>query len=484
MENITHKITKPVYPVRIIQFGEGNFLRAFIDWMVDRMNEEVGFQTGITVIQPIAAGLAEKINAQNGLYTLFLNGLREGKPFSEHRIIRCLDRCLNPYANFQGYLRTAENSDLRFVVSNTTEAGIAFNGHDRMGDAPPSSFPAKLTVWLYHRYRHFQGAESAGLIFLPCELIEDNGDNLKECILKYVVLWKLENGFAEWIKKFCCFCNTLVDRIVTGYPKERAPELSAKLGYEDLLMTEGELFHLWVIQGPDFLKKELPFHKCGLNVLFAKDVAPYRTRKVRILNGAHTSFVPAAYLMGVETVREAVEHPLLGAFLRQTLFEEIIPTLDLPKEELTAFAEAVLERFKNPFIKHYLMSIALNSISKFQVRVLPSLGEYMKRQGRVPERLAFSFAALIAFYKGRRGNDPIPLNDSPENLALFKALWASHDGSLESIQKMVMKVLGQKDLWQTDLNEWKGLGQVLGEYLREIETRGMEATLQQVGRKS
>ena len=285
------------------------------------------------------------------------------------------------------------------------------------------------------------GIASAGLIFLPCELIENNGDNLKECILKYADLWKLEKGFAEWVDESCTFCNTLVDRIVTGYPKERASELTAKLGYEDSLMTEGELFHLWVIQGPETLREELPFHKCGLNVLFVNDVAPYRTRKVRILNGAHTSLVPAAYLMGVETVRESVEHPLLGAFLRQTLFEEIIPTLDLPKDELTAFADEVMERFKNPFIKHYLMSIALNSISKFQVRVLPSLLEYMKRRGRAPERLAFSFAALIAFYKGKRGNDSIPLNDSPENLALFKALWASHDGSRDSLQRIVTKIL-------------------------------------------
>ncbi len=482
MTTIAEKISKPAYPVRIIQFGEGNFLRAFVDWMVDRMNEEIGFQTGITVIQPIAAGLTEKMNAQNGLYTLFLTGLREGKPHSEHRVIRCLDRCLNPYEDFEGYLATAENRDLRFVVSNTTEAGIEFNGQDKMTGAPPASFPAKLTVWLYHRYRFFQGDADAGLIFLPCELIENNGDNLKKCVRKYADLWKLERGFEEWINKSCVFGNTLVDRIVTGYPKDRASELTAQLGYEDPLMTEGELFHLWVIQGPESLREELPFHRCGLNVLFVKDVAPYRTRKVRILNGAHTSLAPAAYLLGVETVREAVEHPLLGAFLRQTLFEEIIPTLDLPQSELTAFADAVIERFKNPFIKHYLMSIALNSISKFQVRVLPSLLAYMKRRARVPERLGFSFAALIAFYKGRRGNEPIPLNDSPENLTLFKSLWASHDGSVDSLQGMVTKVLGQADIWQTDLNEWKGLSGVVGSYLRQIETKGVEAVLRQVCR--
>jgi tagaturonate reductase len=480
MTNIAEKISKPVYPVRILQFGEGNFLRAFVDWMFDRMNEEVDFRTGVTVIQPIADGLAQKINAQNGLYTLFLNGLRDGKPYSEHRVIRCLDRCIDPYLNFREFLSTAENRDLRFVVSNTTEAGISFNGQDRISDTPPSSFPAKLTLWLYRRYGFFHGDASAGLIFLPCELIENNGDSLKECVLKCSDLWKLEKSFAEWVNNSCAFCNTLVDRIVPGYPKERASELTAKLGYEDSLMTEGELFHLWVIQGPETLREELPFHKCGLNVLFVNDVTPYRTRKVRILNGAHTSLVPAAYLLGVETVRESVEHPLLGAFLRQTLFEEIIPTLDLPKDELTAFADEVVERFKNPFIKHYLMSIALNSISKFQVRVLPSLLEYVKRRARAPENLAFSFAALIAFYKGKRGNDSIPLNDSPENLAFFKALWASHDGSRDSLQRMVTKVLGQTDIWQTDLNEWKGLSLAVGGYLWKIETKGVEATLTQL----
>ena len=484
MKNIAEKISKPVYPVRILQFGEGNFLRAFVDWMVDRMNEEVDFRTGVTVIQPIADGLAQKINAQNGLYTLFLSGLRDGKPYSEHRVIRCLDRCLDPYPNFKEYLSTAENRDLRFVVSNTTEAGIAFNGQDQMSDTPPSSFPAKLTLWLYRRYGFFHGDASAGLIFLPCELIENNGDNLKECILKYSDLWKLEKNFAEWVNKSCAFCNTLVDRIVPGYPKERASELTAKLGYEDSLMTEGELFHLWVIQGPETLREELPFHKCGLNVLFVKDVAPYRTRKVRILNGAHTSLVPAAYLLGVETVRESVEHPLLGIFLRQTLFEEIIPTLDLPKDELTAFAAEVMERFKNPFIKHYLMSIALNSISKFQVRVLPSLLEYMKRYGRAPERLSFSFAALIAFYKGKRGNDPILLSDSSENLSFFKALWASHDGRMESLQTMVGKILGKTEIWKEDLNEKKGLSEAVGEYLYQIEMRGIEAALNRLCRIS
>ena len=480
MENIAEKITKAVYPVRILQFGEGNFLRAFVDWMIDRMNEEIGFHTGVTVVQPIANGLTEPINAQKGLYTLFLNGLLEGKPYSQHRVIHCIDRCINPYADFKGYLATAENRGLRFVVSNTTEAGIAFNGGDMMSDTPPSSFPAKLTVWLSRRYGYFHGDDSAGLIFLPCELIENNGDNLKECILKYADLWKLEKGFAEWINRVCIFCNTLVDRIVPGFPKERASELTAKLGYEDKLMTEGELFHLWVIQGPDSLREELPFHKCSLNVLLVKDVAPYRTRKVRILNGAHTSLVPAAYLMGIDTVRESVEHPLLGAFLRGTLFEEIIPTLDLPKDELTAFAANVVERFKNPFIKHYLMSIALNSISKFQVRVLPSLLEYIRRYDRVPERLAFSFAALIALYKGKRNNEPIVLNDSPENLALFKDSWTFHDGSDESLKRIVKRVLGKGDIWKADLNESKGLGQVVANHLCQIETKGMEEALKQI----
>ena len=443
------------------------------------MNDEIHFHTGVTVIQPIPNGLTDQINDQNGLYTLFVNGLKQGKPYSEHRVVKCIDRCINPYKDYEKYLVTAENRDLRFVVSNTTEAGIAFQARDQITDTPPSSFPAKLTVWLIRRYRVFQGDTSKELIFLPCELIENNGDNLKECILKYSDLWKLEKGFVDWVNKSCTFCNTLVDRITPGYPKERAAELAAKLGYEDPLMTEAELFYLWVIQGPDSLKEELPFHKCGLNVLFVKDLAPYRTRKVRILNGAHTSLVPVAYLMGLDTVRESVEHPLVGQFVRQALFEEIIPTLDLPRDELTAFADDVLERFQNPFIKHYLLSIALNSVSKFQVRVLPSILEYMKRYDRVPERLAFSFAALIAFYKGKRNNEPIALNDSPENLALFKEFWASHDGSMDSLQRVVTKVLGKTDIWQTDLNEWKGLSRAVGDYLRQIETQGMEATLHQ-----
>jgi tagaturonate reductase len=484
MKKINDAIRKNLYPTRILQFGEGNFLRAFVDWMIDRMNEEISFQTAVTVVQPIAQGLTNQINAQKGLYTLLLNGLREGEPYSEQRIIQCIDRCINPYEDFKGYLATAENHDLRFIVSNTTEAGISFNGQDRITDAPPSSFPAKLTVWLHRRYIFFHGAASAGLLFIPCELIENNGDNLKECILKYSDLWNLEKGFADWVNTSCAFCNTLVDRITPGYPQERATEVMAKLGYEDSLMTEAELFYLWVIQGPDGLKEELPCHKCGLNVLFVKDVTPYRTRKVRILNGAHTSLVPVAYLMGIDTVRDSVEHPLVGEFVRQTLFEEIIPTLDLPKDELTAFADDVLERFRNPFIRHYLLSIALNAVSKFQVRVLPSILEYLKRRDQVPERLAFSFAALIAFYKGKSPNGLIALQDSPENLALFKELWSFHDGSGESLKRIVREALGKTGIWKIDLNGMEGLTQSVGNYLVQIETKGIEAALTQLCRRS
>ncbi len=468
------------YPERIIQFGEGNFLRAFVDWMIDKMNKEMDFNSGVLVIQPRNNDRVYKLNEQDGLYTVLLNGIEKGKVVRNKDIINCITRGLNTYKEYDLYLKAAEDPNIRFMVSNTTEAGIVFNKNDKLEDKPQQSFPGKLTAFLYHRYKTFNGDSTKGLLLLPCELIEKNGDTLKEIVLKISKMWNLEEGFINWINEANIFYNTLVDRIVPGYPKENILEIQKELGYEDDFLVEGEIFHLWVIEGREEIKQEFPADRLGLNVLFVDDLTPYRERKVRILNGAHTSMVPVAYLYGLDTVREATEHNVVGKYVKSIIFDEIIPTLDLPKEELIEFAEDVLDRFKNPFINHYLMSIALNSMSKFKTRVLPSILEYKNRKGKLPEKLVFSFASLIYFYKGSRNGEEIKLSDEPKILKTYEKLWKDYDGSKEYLEKVTDTILGLEDLWVANLNNIDELKEKIVYYLMLIEKEGMKKALEEV----
>ena len=378
---------------KIIQFGEGGFLRGFFDWMLAEINQKTDFDGKAVVVQPIKEGLCDTLTAQGCKYTHLCRGV-EGV---DRREIDVISRCVKPYDDFDAYLALAENPDFRFIVSNTTESGIVFSEEDRPTDAPPKSFPAKLTLLLKRRF----DLGLRGFVFLPCELIEKNGTTLKDCVLRYAALWDLGEDFVKFIEEENIFCNTLVDRINTGFPKDEYDTL----GIDDPMLNTSEYFHLWVIEGYARLFEELPFDACGLNVILTDDMTPYRTRKVRILNGAHTSLVPYALLEGFDTVKSCTDDARMRAHIEKCVFEEIIPTLDLPKEELVAYANDVLKRFANPYIKHYLSSIALNSVSKFRVRVLPSVLEYIKRYGKNPETLLFSFAKLIDFYKTDMTND-------------------------------------------------------------------------------
>lgn len=468
------------HPEKVLQFGEGNFLRCFVDWMFHQLNKKAGFNGSVVVVQPIDKGMVQMLNEQDGLYTVYLRGLKNGKAESTHEVIDVISRGINAYENFDAYIKTAEQVEIRYIISNTTEAGIAYDEKDNATDTPPNSFPAKLAVWLHHRYKTFNGEASKGVHIIPCELIEKNADNLKRVILQLAAKWNYEEGFVNWLNIACTFNNTLVDRIVPGYPKERIAEITSELGYEDKQVVEGEPFHLWVIEGSEQLQKELPFPSIGLNVLYVKDVTPYRTRKVRILNGAHTTLVPVAYLYGIDTVRESVDHPVVGKYLRDAIFEEIIPTLDLPKEELDQFANEVIDRFRNPYIRHLLMSIALNSWSKFETRVLPSILEYNKRKGTVPQRLTFSLAATIAFYKGKRGEENIALSDDAAAIELLKNAWASFDGSEAAIKEIVIKVLGYEKNWKQDLNRIEGLTDLVSKHLLHIETYGMHEAIEMI----
>ncbi len=460
------------YTERIVQFGEGNFLRAFANWMIHEMNKQAEFDAGVVAIQPINQGLIQMLNDQDGLYTLYLNGIKNGEAISEHQIIDCIQRGINPYENYNAYLALADNPNLRFVISNTTEAGIAYNADDRLNDAPPSSFPAKLTALLHKRFQYFEGASDKGLIVIPCELIDRNGDNLKKIILQYADDWSLGEEFIEWINEDNIFCNTLVDRIVPGYPRDKMDKITEELGYKDNLVVEGEQFHLWVIEGPEAVKEEIPAEACGLNIVFTDNMEPYRTRKVRILNGAHTSLVPVGYLYGIDRVRESLEDEVVGGFLRDAIFEEICPTLDLPEAELNQFANDVIDRFRNPYLEHALISISLNSTSKFKTRVLPSVLEYIKRKGELPQCLLFSLASLIAFYKGDRNGAEIPLKDDQSALDFFKTQWATED-----IPAVAKATLENTDFWGQDLTQFDGLLEAVTQNLENIVSNGMESSL-------
>lgn len=477
-------------PERVIQFGEGNFLRAFVDWMFHQMNKQNLFNGRVVVVQPIAQGLVDRLNEQDGLYTLILRGLKDGKPTELKEIISSISRGINPYTQWDEYLKCAENPNIEFVISNTTEAGISYDKNDSLDKKPPISYPGKLTAYLYHRFNHFKGDQTKGMVIIPCELIDRNGDNLKKIILQLSDDWSLPEEFKKWIKDNNIFLNTLVDRVVTGYPKDEIEDILNYLGYEDGLVDTGELFHLWVIEGPKELSERLPFTKAGLNVLWTDDMAPYRTRKVRILNGAHTSSVPAAFLYGLETVGEMMDHEVLGKFARQVIYDEIIPSINLDKNMLTEFADSVVERFQNPYIKHYLISILLNSSSKFKTRVLPSIIEYQQLYSKLPEKLTFSLAALISVYKdgkvegsemkARRDKGEFIMKDDLWALEFFEKTWSEFDGSKEAAKKVAETVLANSKMWEQDLNNIDGLTDKVADYLYQITNDGIKATVERL----
>ena len=468
------------YPVKVIQFGEGNFLRAFVDWQIDKMNKEADFNGSVAVVQPLEGGLIHMLNEQDCLYTLYLQGIQNGKATKTHTVIDCIDRAVDPYKDYNKYLELAEIPSVRFIISNTTEAGIVFENDDKLEGGCQKGYPSKLTALLYHRFKTFNGALDKGLNIIPCELIDRNGEKLKEIVLKYAEIWNLGDEFITWINTANTFFCSLVDRIVPGYPRDTIEEVRAELGYDDNLVDVGEVFHLWVIEGPQCLKEELPIEKAGLNVKIVDDMTPYRTRKVRILNGPHTAMVPVAYLYGLDTVGETVDHEIMGQYVRELIFDEIVPTLDLLHDELVQFGNDIIERFQNPYVKHYLMSIALNSMSKYKTRDLPSLTEYLKRKGELPRKLVFSLAALIEFYKGKRGNEDIKLADDEHILELYKNLWSECDGSESGLKTLVTKVLAYDRNWGMDLNEIEGLTQAVTDNLILIEKVGMKEAVKSV----
>ena len=477
---------KTELPERVLQFGEGGFLRGFVDWMIHGMNRKGLFNGRVVVAQPIERGLVDVLNKQNGVYTMLMRGIENGKVVENTELVRSISRGINPYTDFNDFLQTMHNPELRFVVSNTTEAGIVYRAEDNQEDKPQVSFPGKLTRLLLERYKTFNGDAAKGLVMIPCELIDRNGDKLKKAVLKTAENWKLDAKFVEWVEKHNIFTNTLVDRIVTGYPKAEVEGLWKKAGYEDTLYNTSEQFHFWVIEGPEELGKELPLIDAGFNVVFTKDMTPYRERKVRILNGAHTGMSLGAYLAGKNLVGDCMKDELIHSHIQKMVSEEIIPVLTLPKAELDMFAAAVLERFANPFIAHELLSISLNSVSKYATRNLPTLEKYVSVKNEVPKRLAFGLSALIAFYRGSeikngaligsRDGVEYPIKDNEDILQEFVAIWKKYDGTEAGAAAVADAVLAKEAWWGgKDLRTVPGLAKVVSAQLNTILTKGAQA---------
>ena len=467
------KKDRPLLPERVLQFGEGNFLRGFIDWMLQRMNDQGLFNGSAVVVNPLPGPnpLTPYFQEQNCCYTVLNRGVQNGQVINEKEIIQSVSRFLGSYEDFDAYMACAANPELRFIISNTTEAGIAYAASDRFEDRPASSYPGKITQFLHARWSCFNGATDKGLILMPCELIEANGSTLRSIVLRYASDWNLDPAFAAWVQESCIFLNTLVDRIVSGYPRAEETAIWSELGYVDHLMDAVEPFHLLVIEGPD-LSEELPLHKAGINVVWTADQSAYRTRKVRILNGAHTMTTLGAYLAGLNTVEDFMKDSAFSAFMRQGLYEEIIPTMTLPKEELMAFAAAVEERFLNPFLNHQLMSIALNSVSKWKTRVLPSLLDQYALNGAPAPSLSFSLAALIVFYRGlREDGTKIAVPDSAEVVAFFEEVWKL------PLADCVTAVLARVDFWGQDLNSLEGFTAAVTAYVASILEKGVRNAL-------
>lgn len=473
------------YPERILQFGQGNFLRAFADWMIDLSNEKGKLKSRVVLTQPIEIEKTDEINSQDGQYTLVMRGRENGESKEETRIIHSVSRAINPFKNYEDYYNFIISDDFKVVISNTTEAGIAYGIGDKIEDKLPKSFPAKITKLLYIRYKHFSGDLGKGLLFLPVELIDNNGSELKRLVLRYAKEWDLGNDFINWVNKANHFTNTLVDRIVTGYPRENIDEFEEKLGYKDDLLVTSELFNLWVIEGDKSWSKYFPIEGIGSNVIWTDDVTPYKKRKVRILNGGHTSTVPAAYLAGHEIVREFMEDEVFKNYLEELLLEEVIPTIDMDKEDLLAFSKSVEDRFLNPYIRHKLLDITLNSISKFKARCLCSLLDYYNINNELPKKLVFSLAALIRFYKIEKkeneffGVDEIgreyPVRDNLDILKFFSSIWKE-----QALSKVVNKVLSNVDFWDEDLTKVNGLEGKVTANLESIMKNGIKETIKRL----
>lgn len=479
-ENVITEYSGQDYPVKVLQIGEGNFLRGFFDWMIHECNKQGNFQGSIVVTQPRSSGKAmiEKLAQQDGLYTLLIRGLQNGEKIEHKEIISVFSRVLNPYEEWQAFLEIACSPTLECIVSNTTEAGLSYQAYTWKEGEPIASFPGKLTAFLYKRYTHFNGDQTKGLVILPCELLDRNGDLLKQYVLQHSKDWRLPSDFMDWVERDNLFLNSLVDRIVTGFPEKESESLFVEWGYKDLLLNTAEPYHFWAIEGDPELDQKLPLKKSGLNIEWVQDLTPYQVRKVRILNGSHTFIAPLGILYGIDTVGEWMCQVETHRFLRETVEQEIIPSLEFDRKEMMNYAENVFERFMNPFVQHRLEDISLNSISKFKVRLLPTIEAFYEKNHGLPDNVVRAFAALIRFYQiekvkqnyvGKRFNgEPYFVQEHEQTLSFMCEQWSLYKKKELSLQNLIEQFLGNQLFWGKDLNQIEGLSSSIYNHLKEM----------------
>ena len=467
-------VEKPVLPIKILQFGEGNFLRAFVDWQIDKANEAGIMNHGVAIVQPIDKGMAGMLEQQDCLYHVYLEGVKDKKPVKDIRLVKCVQCAINPYEEYEAYEKIFLSPELEATVSNTTEAGIRYEEGDDLWALPPKSYPAKMTALLYKRFKHFEGDPTKGLCIICCELIENNGSTLREYVLRHAEYNKLGEDFIEWVEKYCHFCDTLVDRIVPGFPRENIAEIKEELGFDDNLVVKAEFYHLWAIGGPGYeeVQRRLPLDKAGLHVIFMPTIKQFRDKKVRILNGSHTGMVPIGLQIGCETVMDAFNNADLEAFVNTMVAEEVIPMIEEDQEELKAFAAGILERFYNPYIRHMLKTISLNSLSKWETRNFPTVLDNWKKAGKVAEKELFTFAALLTLYSGKVDFTP---DDTAEHVEFIQKVWNSED-----VDATVKAIVENKNIWTVDFTEVEPFVEKVAGYVKVILAEGMAAALKKM----
>ena len=467
-------VEKPVLPIKILQFGEGNFLRAFVDWQIDLANEAGIMNHGIAIVQPIDKGMAGMLEEQDCLYHVYLEGVKDKKPVKDIRLVKSVQCALNPYEQYEAYEKIFLSPELEATVSNTTEAGIRYEEGDDLWALPPKSYPAKMTALLYKRFKHFEGDPTKGLCIICCELIENNGSTLREYVLRHAEYNKLGADFVEWVEKHCHFCDTLVDRIVPGFPRENIAEIKEELGFDDNLVVKAEFYHLWAIGGPGYeeVQRRLPLDKAGLHVIFMPTIKQFRDKKVRILNGSHTGMVPIGLQIGCETVMDAFNNADLEAFVNTMVAEEVIPMIEEDQEELKVFASGILERFYNPYIRHLLKTISLNSLSKWETRNFPTVLDNWKKAGKVAEKELFTFAALLTLYSGKVDFTP---DDTAEHVEFIQKVWNSDD-----VEATVKAIVENRNIWTVDFTEVAPFVEKVAGYVKVILAEGMAAALKKM----
>ncbi len=480
-------------PEKVLQFGAGGFLRAFADYFIDNANHRSIFNGRIVVVQSTGGSRGNTLREQDGLFTLCVQGLESGASIESYNVISSISRTLSAQEEWPQVLQYAANPHLELVLSNTTEVGIAFDESDALELNPPRSFPGKLAAFLYERYKIFGGAADKGLIIIPCELVDNNGELLREIILTLAQKWGLGDDFARWLTSANHFCNSLVDRIVPGTPANEALQQHwRKLGYEDRLLTSAEVYSLWAIQGDDTIRQRLAFASVNPSIIVAPDITPYRERKVRILNGAHTLTVPPAFLLGNKIVLDNMKHPLVSKFIERLIFDEIVPSLEVDHESATTFAHEVLERWRNPFLQHQLLSIVWQSTSKMRARNVPTILRYYQKMQKTPPLIAFGFAAYLLVMRGVekqggkifgcRDDELYPIND--DHAEYFYERWnATNLNERQSVENFVRIVCSNESLWGTSLAALTGFSEAVSAYLCRILNEGMEQVMTQALRE-